>query len=547
MKTKNNMELHSSAGNFAQDSAENASQEPGYEIVFSPEHDLCKLWTIWAGQEALGQSLRLSLMPEEPDRLPFPAERLASESSRIRVLLTHIARVRIKQILAHASEDELAIVFLSGDEMIAWLLLLPPIGKGKILSASQIHQVLLRRGITYGINWNTICGMSDCTHRYFYLFPIAFGKAPVPGRDGQILDRYPRKLEVPAQVDELGQANYETLNLVREIQKGDIICEIIPPTGGVSGRTVTGKNIPASQGKQAEVPQGRNTCLSEDGTCLVAERDGHLCFSGRSFQVRPVLRLYETSDTCERSIKYLGDVHIHGDLCSGATICAIGNVQIDGAVEVCTVEAGENIIVSSGVQGQNRAVLRAQKSIYAKYLENCSVYVQESVQADCIINCDVYSNGDVRVRTGRGVIIGGTIRAAREVSASTVGSKAERTTLIMLGGKPCEEAERAQILEEIQGMEEEMSQLARQGTSDACEQKKSKLRLSQCVAKMKLEKIDKDLEEQAEACIACDRRQLCCDTAYPGTTVSMDHESYRVVKEERGCVIRFANGFLEKQ
>lgn len=539
-------DYHSSAGNFERDGEESGGSDPKYEIVFSPEHVLCQLWAIWAGQEVQGQSLQLRLMPEETGQ-PFPVSDPAREAKRIQVLLTHIAKVRVGQLAAHADVDEMAIVIPALNEMMAWLFLLPPVGQGAQLSASQLHQALLRRGITFGINWNALCSISDCPHRYFYLFPIAFGKAPVPGRDGEILDRYPRVLEETVQVNELGQADYETLNLVREIHQGDIICEIVPPTAGMPGHTVTGKSVPAPQGKQAEVPQGRNTCLSEDGACLVAERDGHLCFSGHSFQVRPVLDLYETSETCQRSIKFLGDVHIHGDLCSGATICAIGNVQIDGAVEICTVEAGENIIVSSGVQGQGRAVLRAQKSIYAKYLENCNVYAQESVQADCIINCKVYSNGDVRVRTGRGVIIGGTIRAAREVSAATVGSKAERATLIMLGGQPCEEAERAQILEQIRDMEEEMKKLARQGTSDACEQQKSKLRLSQCVAKMKLEKIDKDLEEQAEACIACDQRQLRCDTAYPGTTVSMDHESYRVVKEERSCVIRFANGFLGRQ
>ena len=539
-------DYHSSAGNFKQDGEKSGASDPRYEIVFPAEHVLCQLWAVWTGQGAQGQSLRLSLAPEETGQ-PVPLNDPARETKRIQVLLTHIAKARVSQLAAHVDADEMAVVIPALNEMMAWLFLLPPVGQGKQLSASQLHQALLRRGVTYGINWNVICGISDCIHRYFYLFPIAFGKAPVPGRDGQVVDRYPRVLEEPLQVDELGQANYETLNLVQDIRKGDIICEIVPPKGGWAGHTVTGKNIPAPQGKPAEVPQGRNTCLSEDGTYLLAQQDGHLCFSGRSFQVRPVLDLYETSETCERSIKFLGDVHIHGDLCSGAAICAIGNVQIDGAVEICTVEAGENIIVSSGVQGQNRAVLRAQKSIYAKYLENCNVYAQESVQADCIINCEVYSNGDVRVRTGRGVMIGGTIRAAREVSAATVGSKAERTTLIQLGGKPCEEAERTQILEEIQGMEEEMRQLTHQKGSDACEQKMSKLRLKQCVAQMKLEKIDKDLEEQAEACIACDRRQLRCDTAYPGTTVSMDHESYRVVKEERGCVIRFINGCLEKQ
>ena len=537
--------MQSSAGNFEGETEENQRAGTEYEIIFPPEHALSQLWAIWAGRE--GESLRLSLVPEGSGQQPFLLKNPARECKRVQVLLTHLAGFRIRQMAAHPAVDELAVVFPSEDEMMAWLFLFPPYGEGKSLSASQIHQALRRRGVTYGINWNAICSMSDCDHRFFYLFPIAVGKAPVPGRDGQILDRRPRTMEAPVSVDELGQANYQTLNLVREIKKGDIICEIIPPTAGMHGCTVTGKSISAPLGKPAEVPQGRNTGLSEDGRYLVAQRDGHLCFSGRSFQVRPVLHLYEDSQIKDRTVKFLGDVHIHGDLSGGLSICAIGNIQIDGVIEACGIEAGENIIVSSGVQGQGQAELHAQKSIYAKYLENCSVYAQESVQADCIINCQVYSNGDVRVRTGRGVIIGGTIRAAREVSASTVGSKAERSTQIMLGGKPCEEAERDQILEEIQGMEQELLGLERRDGDPASQGKAAKLRLSQCVAKMKLEKINKDLEEQAQACIACDQRQLCCDTAFPGTAVSMDHQSYRVTKEERNCVIRFADGLLERQ
>ena len=536
-----------SAGNTAEKADEKRLSESEHTLVFPPEHALSRLWTIWAGQEALGQSLQLNLMPAEYGQQADLLQNPAGECQRAGELLTHLAEIRIKRMAAQASADEMAVVFPSADEMLAWLFLFPPFGEGVQLSAAQIHEALLRRGVTAGINWNAICEMSDCPHRYFYLFPIAFGKAPVPGQDGQIQDRYPRSPKKPVQAEELDQANYETLNLVQEVRKGDIICERIPPTAGIPGRTVTGKKIPAPSGREAEMPQGRNTCLSEDGTRLIADLDGHLCFSGCSFQVRPVMHLYENKEEQERTIKFLGDVHIHGDLREGISICAIGNIQIDGVVEACKIEAGENIIVSSGVQGQDRAELHAQKSIYAKYLENCSVYAQESVQADCVINCQVYSNGDVRVRAGRGAIIGGTIRAAREVSASIVGSKAERATQVMLGGRPCEEAERAQILEEVRGIERELSQPSRREKDSAWEARQSKLRLNQYVAKMKLEKIDKDLEEQAEACIACDRRRLCCDTAYPGTTVSMDHQSYRVMKEEHSCVIRFANGFLGRQ
>lgn len=250
------------------------------------------------------------------------------------------------------------------------------------------------------------------------------------------MEHYPRVLEPDIPVDELGNADYSTLNLVQDIQKGEVICEIVPPTRGTPGNTVTGRPIPAECGKPAEVPQGRNTVLSEDGRNLVATRAGHVEFSGRVFQVKPVLEIPDQITTAMGDLNFLGDIHIHGDVCSGVSIRALGSIQVDGVIEGCTVEAGEHIIVSSGVQGQERAVLRAHKSVFAKYLEHCCVYARESVQADCIINCDIYSNGSVRARTGRGIILGGTIRAATQVSAKIIGSKAERLTMVALGGPP---------------------------------------------------------------------------------------------------------------
>lgn len=80
---------------------------------------------------------------------------------------------------------------------------------------------------------------------------------------------------------------------MQNIRENDIICEIIPPTPGKPGTTVTGKIIAATDGKPALVPQGRNTRLSDDGKYLLAARNGHVAFSGRNFQVKPVLHLYE--------------------------------------------------------------------------------------------------------------------------------------------------------------------------------------------------------------------------------------------------------------
>ena len=259
-----------------------------------------------------------------------------------------------------------------------------------------------------------------------------------------------------------------------------------------------------------------------------------------------MLHLHESDFDTVQDIKFLGDVHIHCDLSRENTVCAMGMVQIDGVAEGCTVEAGESIIVSSGVQGQDMTVLHAQKSVYAKYLENCCVYARESVQADCIINSSICSNGTVKVCTGRGAIIGGTIRAAQTVSATSVGSKAERPTAIILGGDPCEEAERVQVQKEIDRLEHELSGLGGQRLDAAGQQNLSKLRLKQCVARMNLEKLDKEMEEKQAVALSCDMRRLHCNTLYPGATVTIDHDIYQANQLERDCTIGLLGGSIRR-
>ena len=530
---------HSADGGAA---ARDTQQSDTLEIEFPPEHDLCRLRALWLGTEGQANAMRVSLWPDEFGPEPMiRGKHLYKEKERLKILLTYTAHRRMEQISGQAAGgaveqmDEAAYIFLSEDKMTAWLFLFPPVGKGKQLTNAQLCQTVAEYHVENGVDWEALMKLPQPPGRWFQLFPIARGTAPVPGRDGRIVDRYPRSLEGEVQVDELAKADYTTLKLVQDIDEGDIICEIIPPEAGADGCTVTGRAVPAPAGQPADVPQGRNTRLSDDGRYLVAGQRGHVAFSGRCFQVKPVMELSGDTLLAPQNIKFLGDVHIHGDLAGGSTICALGTIQVDGVIEDSAVEAGEHIIVSSGVQGQGRAVLHAQKSVYAKYLEYCTVYARESVQADCIINCGIYSNGTVRARTGRSVIIGGSIMAAREVSAGTVGSKAERPTSIVLGGQPCEKAERMQVMEEIK---------ERQSAGDEEKKALPKLRLNLCVAKLKVEKIDKDLAEQMQPLCQDNTPRLVCNTVYPGTTVSIGHHMLQISQIEENCTVGLTGGTI---
>lgn len=539
---------HLFSGNSEQASQKSADsrQNFGDSIVFSPGHALCRLWELWSGKPQQELSTDITLLPDGSGCACLTVEDLGREKEHLRQCVTQAAQQRLQAISPDSPQspktslDEAAFVFLSSDEMAAWLLLFPPVGQGRELTMSRLEQILAAQGVVSGINCRLLCKVSLRPQPYFQLIPIACGTAPVPGRDGSVTDRFPRSAEQASAVDELGQADYLSLNLVHEIQQDDVICEIVPPTPGIPGSTVTGKTLPAKDGEDPTIPQGRNTYLSADGRYLLAARQGHVEFSGRGFQVKPVLNLPDCTDGSPRSIKFLGDIHIHGDVCCGTSICASGNIQVDGVIESCTIEAGENIIVSSGVQGQNGAVLHAQRSVYAKYLEHCSVYARESIQADCIINSNLYSNGTVRVCTGRGAIIGGTVRASHTVSANIVGSKAERETMIILGGLPCEEAERRQVCAEVEKIDQAISDLQRQ-VKDPSDSKLSKLRLNLCVAKMKLEKFDKDLAAQFDADHCDNTRLLRCKIAYPGTVVTVDGDPLRIHREEHDCSIGHGN------
>ncbi len=510
------------------------------ELSLSPINALSKLYSLWVGKE--NSSLCLPIRSEGKLKY-FLSEK---ETKRMEWMLTEAAENFLREgSISREGWNEKALAYISSDNMAAWLLLLPPVGNSQRLTTFEIEQQLAAQGVTFGLDRDLLSVITRVPNPYFSLFLIACGEMPINGKDGYVVDRIPRKLRPFSDPDELANMDYNMLHLVSEIQKGDIICEITPPTQAVPGKTVRGTPIPGYNGVKAEIPAGRNTTISEDGKYLVAMRSGHVQFSGRNFFVKAVLDIPGNVDQSTGDIHFLGDIHIHGDVTDGCIIRAMGNIQIDGVIEVCTIEAGENIVVSSGVQGQDQTLIRAHKSVYAKYLEYCTVYAHDMVQADCIIDCKVNCNGTVRVRAGRGVIIGGTICATKQVTATTIGSRVERLTSIILGGLPCEEFERQQILDECNKIKEEIDRTQRQPMSVERENTLAKLNSNLRIAKIKLERFDK--ESQAEA--AKQRLENCSlsvDTVYPQLSVTIEHQSVQIGHIQNNYRIGWYNGRLQQ-
>lgn len=441
--------------------------------------------------------------------------------------------------------DALPFVYIAADKLSAWLMVFPPIGDGKELNQEHLENALKDSGVTYGVDAELLKRLPEDPKKYFSLYSVARGKPAVQGKDGYVKEMYDRVVERKFEVDEHDRVDYASLKFFQSVEKGDVLCEAVQPIKGDPGRTVQDQEIPVKDGKAAPLNKGRNTEISQDGTKLLASQAGHLEFSGKAFHVKSVMEIDGDVDYSTGNINYMGDVHIHGNVSSGFTVKAVGNITVDGVVKSGNIEAGGDLIVAKGIVGNSQSIVKAKRNIYAKYLENSNVHAKQNLQADSIVNSNVYCDGNIEVRSGRGIIVGGRIRAARRISAKIVGSKMESQTFIFLGGEPCVEFDRQALVESIESGEKELEKLEKRPNSPSKIDRMKSLEFELSVDRVKLEQMDEEIAHYDEEVQSHGGCRLTCDLAYSGIILNINDVMFKLKNETSMCNARLVDGEIQ--
>ena len=529
---------------------ERPSDRPaGAGLPLPEDHPLMGLWRRFPDLPAPAFSFETpAAFNVGPDRLPLiPPDTVKDEQLRLGQLLESSAEYRLAEMETENGGsrdlDAKAHIYMTARHVSAWVFVYPPSGNGKHLELGQLKDLLAEAKVSYGIDEALLQSLPAMPERYFRLFLIARGDPPLEGKDGYVIDHFSRGQFKPLSFEAKGGVDFSTLELFQSAKKGDVICEIFPPAPCRDGRSVRDEIAYAHAGQPlAVLPRGRGTEMTEDGSALVASCDGHVEFNGRGFVVKPSTELTGSVDATSGDVSSMGDVHIHGDVCSGFAVRAMGTVTVDGVIESATVEAGGDLVVRKGVQGNGQAVLRANRSIYVRYMESCSVYARENVEAECIINCDVFCDGSVTASSGRGKIIGGRIRAAKFVRANDIGTRAEAPTAILLGGRPFEGFEREMAEQEIQELERELAKRAKQPLTPERQREMAKLRVQVSAIQMKLEQLEKTLAEiEAQQAGPLHGRLMGC-MVYPGVEITIGKAKTKVVLETPMCTASLSGG-----
>ena len=487
-------------------------------------------------------------------------EQIRKELMRFRIEMTKEADARLKDVLPklaveegeeesetshlEPSMDALPFVYVSSDRMYAWVMVFPPTGWGKEVDRKIIFEALEKKKVCYGVDEVLLDNLPEDYNRYFHLFLIAKGSKAANGDNGYLVDYFLRHVERLPEMDEFGNVDYMSLGSEQNVKQGDLICEAIPPTEGIAGRTVLGQELRCKNGKSVSLPKGKNTEVSEDGNKLIASIDGRVEFSGRYFSVRPLLEIPGNVDYSTGNINFVGDVLIKGDVCSGFSVRAMGDIKVGGVVESCEIEAGGDLIVVKGIVGNMETIVRSHHNIYSKYLVNSIVHARQNVHTDSVRYSNVYSDGEVEVCSGRGLIVGGQIRAAQGVVAKTVGSVYESPTSVILGGQPYTSFEKEILSRSIKEMKEEMEKLERQPDSPHRSKRMSKLRLELSVSGMKLNKFDRDKERMEEEKEKEEKKscRLKCGTAHPRVSITIEDETIILDRTCNSCNARLVDG-----
>lgn len=569
-----------------EEQAEPVQPAAANELGLSADHELNELHILWEEQIGGQPSVRLLLEGCED----LPEKELERELDRLHKEITRAAKARLKEVEAKLKEakkrlekereeaesqkleshiedpaedseyaeeeaeelekpedpiiemNALPFVFISSDKLRAWLMVFPPVGRGKEIERAALEDALKANGVVYGLDEELLDRLPKEQGRYFHLFPAAKGEPAIHGEDGQIKEFFNRHVKGELAVDDRGRVDYTSLNLVQGAEKGAVICEAIPPTKAVHGRTVLGKEILGKDGKAAILPKGQNTEISEDGTLLLASLSGHVEYSGRVFQVKSTMNVSGNVDYSTGSINFPGDIHIRGDVCSGFSVKATGSITVDGVVEAGVVEAGGDLVIAKGIVGDKECIIRARRDVYTKYLENGIVHARGKLITDCILHSEVYCDEAIQVTTGRGAIIGGRLHVGREVQANIVGSKSETMTTVILGGQPCADFEKALLRQSLEDLEYEMEKLERQPDSPAKAKRMGQIRLSLSVNKMKLGQFEKEEGRAGEISKEQGSCRLRCQIIYPGVMLSIGDETIQVTQEVSSCNARLVNG-----
>ncbi len=291
---------------------------------------------------------------------------------------------------------------------------LEPADSGQILTQkSQVEDALQAAGITFGIDDAAIQAAFDPESNEHHSVLIASAEPPSKGEPARI------RFNIPISCDEYPEkaAHFEIC------RAGCVIAQILPPTQGKAGHTLSGEEIPGIWGNDKPVQIGPGIEKGETGE-LVSTYEGRPLYNGRQLSIEPLLVVQQDLDAHSPPINFDGHVVVLGAIHDGARISAL-SLDVRGPIESAEIQCEGAFFARREINAHGEGDIFINGDALFQDVNDAIVTVHGNVEAGNLNNCEFNCLGRVTARA----IAGGRCSALLGIVVSELGSEQSKTIL----------------------------------------------------------------------------------------------------------------------
>ncbi|MEI0579653.1 FapA family protein [Brachyspira pilosicoli] len=284
------------------------------------------------------------------------------------------------------------------------------------------------------------------------------GRKPVDGNVQKVVLDYDLSIGTGKKSDD-GSIDFKERSFVHNIDANVQIAHFIPEKPAVDGLDIYNEVMSANFDEDTCYKIGNNLKVDEDGITIRSAIRGILVnSSNNTLSVSDTVEI-EKVDLSTGNIEVDGSVIIKENVTPGFSIKTEGNIEVYGNIEDAKIDCGGNLIVSGGIIGGPDSDINIKGKVYSSFIRNAKIMCKDDVISQQIVNSDISSSNRVIALEGKGVIIGGSIKALNGVWAKSIGAVSESKTTIMVGRDPEADALFKEITNTLKVNKEEINKI----------------------------------------------------------------------------------------
>lgn len=332
-------------------------------------------------------------------------------------------------------ENEYAVITVDPNRLYAKLRLYPNSSLGSRLTVEDILKLLEQNEVHHGLIKKNI----EMMHKMrLYCTDVLVAKAtkPIHGHDAVITYHFNLDKTSKPAVKEDGSVDFHKLDMIESITEGQLLATLEPADFGTPGTDVAGNEIKPRKVAVKVLKHGKHIHLSEDGLSMYSDVSGNVTCVDETVFVSDCYEVPADVGPSTGDIEYDGSVNVKGNVLTGYTVKATGDIYVAGAVEGATLIAGGKIVLNRGIQGKGTGKMEAGGDIISNFIESSNVNAGGKIITDALMHSNVIAKDTIEVNGKRGLIAGGSVRSTQKIETKVAGSSMGTQTELEVGIDP---------------------------------------------------------------------------------------------------------------